>query len=124
MEEVKLGDLGENITTSGIAILELGKGTKLHFLPSEAEVRGVKGVKEGENGHPVVEITELRNPCHQIDKFRKGLQGKCVEKGLETKVIKRKVGIMGVVLRGGKIEPDMRIFVEEPLGGKAPLEVV
>lgn len=116
---VKPGDLGENITTSGIAILELGTGTKLHFLPLEQEE------VEEESGHPVVEITGLRNPCHQIEKFRKGLQGKCVEKDPETKkVIKRKAGIMGVVVRGGNVEPGMRIFVEEPVDGGVPLEVV
>ena len=50
------GDLGENITTSGIDLLALPTGTRLHF---------------GESA--VVEITGLRNPCIQIDHLQNGL---------------------------------------------------
>lgn len=53
---VKPGQLGENITTRGIELLRLPTGTRLHI---------------GEQA--VVEITGLRNPCAQIDDFRKGL---------------------------------------------------
>src|ERR1700681_2370309 len=50
------GDLGENITTSGLDLLALPTGTRLHLGPSA-----------------VVEITGLRNPCIQIDHFQEGL---------------------------------------------------
>ncbi len=53
---VKPGELGENVTTSGIDLLALPAGTRLHL---------------GESA--VVEITGLRNPCVQIDDFQQGL---------------------------------------------------
>jgi MOSC domain-containing protein YiiM len=45
------GDLGENVTTRGIALLALPAGTRLR-LGEAAEV----------------EVTGLRNPCSQIDR--------------------------------------------------------
>ena len=53
---VKPGDLGENVTTSGIDLLALPAGTRLHLGASA-----------------VVEVTGLRNPCIQLDGFQKGL---------------------------------------------------
>ena len=53
---VQPGDLGENITTSGIDLLALPAGTRLHL-----------------GATAVVEVTGLRNPCIQIDGFQKGL---------------------------------------------------
>jgi MOSC domain-containing protein YiiM len=52
--EVEPGALGENVTTSGLDLLALPRGTRVRL--------GVDAV---------VEITGLRNPCTQID----GLQG-------------------------------------------------
>ena len=54
--QVEPGQLGENITTSGLDLLDLPRGTHLH-IGSEA----------------VVEVTGLRNPCPQINAFRPGL---------------------------------------------------
>ena len=48
------GDLGENVTTEGIDLLALPTGTRLHL-----------------GATAVVEITGLRNPCIQIDNFRR-----------------------------------------------------
>ena len=54
--DVSPGDLGENLTTRGIALLELSAGSRLRI------------------GHEaVVEITGLRNPCWQLDAFQPGL---------------------------------------------------
>lgn len=50
------GDMGENITTRRVPLLELPVGTRLHL---------------GERA--VVEITGLRNPCAQLDQFQPGL---------------------------------------------------
>ena len=61
---VQPGDLGENITTSGIDLLALPTGTRLHLGASA-----------------VVEITGLRNPCIQIDHFQKGPDGRDAGQG-------------------------------------------
>src|ERR1700694_1860475 len=48
--------MGENITTAGVALLGLPTGTRLHL--GEAAI---------------VEITGLRNPCAQLDGIQPGL---------------------------------------------------
>ena len=50
------GQLGENITTHGLDLLGLPTGAKLRI--------GMEAV---------VEVTGLRNPCLQIDRFQPGL---------------------------------------------------
>ncbi|KAG0129624.1 pyruvate kinase-like protein [Tuber indicum] len=115
-DPVNPGDLGENITTSDIDVLRLGRGDRLRF---------VKDGVEGEEGTVVVEITGLRNPCPQIERFRKGLQEKCVVRQKEGgRIVHRKAGVMGVVVLGGEVEAGMRILVEPAEGGRVPLEVV
>ncbi|SDD29763.1 MOSC domain-containing protein YiiM [Cupriavidus sp. YR651] len=84
--DVGYGELGENITTQGIDLLRLPTGTRLHIGTAE------------------IEITGLRNPCVQIDQFRKGLLRQLVYRdALEALV--RKAGVMGVVLAGGMVRP-------------------
>lgn len=104
--EVQPGDLGENITTSGLDVLRLGEGAKLHFV-NEGDELG-----EGEGG-PVVRVTGLRNPCHQISKWKKGLQERCVVRDGERRIVERKAGIMGVVEVGGVVRRGARILVED-----------
>jgi len=104
--EVKPGDLGENVTTLGVPLLDLPRGTRLK-LGSSA----------------VVEITGLRNPCVQIDRFRPGLLGEVV--GRDTSgAVWRKTGIMGVVVTGGEVKSGDVIEVELPPEPHNPLEVV
>ena len=98
------GQIGENITTSGIDLLALGCGTKLHFLPS-----GGMGTP-----HAVVHVTGLRNPCPQIDKYRKGLKEKFLTRDADGKIIRRTAGIMGTVECGGPVDVGMTILVETP----------
>src|ERR1700737_5388993 len=69
---VKPGELGENITTSGIDLLALPAGTRLHLGASA-----------------VVEITGLRNPCIQIDYFQKGLMAATLDKDADGNQIGR-----------------------------------
>lgn len=90
------GQMGENITTSGIPLLELPRGTKLH-LGSSA----------------VVEVTGLRNPCRQLDDFQPGLLNAVLDRDAEGHLI-RKAGIMGIVLEGGEVRPSDGIRVELP----------
>jgi MOSC domain-containing protein YiiM len=93
-------DIGENITTEGIDLLGLGRGTRLRF--------------SGENyrEHAVVEITGLRNPCPQIESFQRGLQEKFIVRNEERQIVGRKAGVMGVVVRGGEVRKGMKMVVK------------
>ncbi len=103
---VSAGEMGENVTTRGIELLTLPAGTRLHL---------------GESA--IVEITGLRNPCVQIDRFQKGLMKAVLGKDGQGNVI-RKSGIMGIVLEGGEVRPGDVIRVELPSEPHRPLEVV
>jgi hypothetical protein len=103
---VHAGDLGENITTSGIDLLALPTGTKLHL-----------------GATAVVEVTGLRNPCIQIDKFQKGLMAATLDKDASGNLI-RKAGIMSIVLADGDVRPNDTISVELPTGIQQPLQAV
>lgn len=104
---VRPGDLGENITTSGLDLLALGVGTKLHFL-------NPGGDEEEEKNHPVVTVTGLRNPCLQINNFQKGLQEQCLVRNARREIVERKAGIMATVDIGGVVKKGARIVVEKP----------
>ena len=98
------GQLGENITTRGIDLLSLPTGTKLQ-LGSTA----------------VVELTALRNPCHQIDDFQKGLLKAVLDQDDEGNLI-RKTGVMSIVLTSGMVRPGDEISIELPPEPHQPLE--
>lgn len=70
-----------------------------------------------------MEVTGLRNPCAQIDTFRKGLMKQVVGRGEDGKVLVRS-GIMGVVVTGGPVRPGDPVEVELPAGPHLPLEIV
>lgn len=100
------GDLGENITTRGIDLLALSTGTRLRL---GADV--------------LVEVTGLRNPCSQLDKFQPGLMQAVLDRD-EAGHLVRKAGVMGVVLQGGEVRPGDPIEVLAPDGAHRPLEPV
>ncbi|MFJ8112161.1 MOSC domain-containing protein [Streptomyces sp. NPDC096132] len=104
--EVGAGELGENVTTRGLDLLGLPVGARLR-LGAEA----------------VVEVTGLRNPCAQIDGFRKGLLKEVVGRGADGRPA-FKSGIMSVVLHGGVVRPGDPVTVELPDGPHRPLEIV
>lgn len=104
--EVAAGELGENVTTRGVDLLGLPVGTRLR-LGAEA----------------VVEVTGLRNPCAQIDGFRKGLLKEVVGKGADGRAVFR-TGVMSVVVSGGVVRPGDPVTVELPNGPHRPLEIV
>ncbi|GAB3483314.1 MOSC domain-containing protein [Polaromonas eurypsychrophila] len=95
------GDLGENITTRGVDLLALPAGTLLH-LGREA----------------VVEVTGLRNPCSQIDRFQQGLMVAVLDRDSSGQLV-RKAGVMGVVLTGGEVSAGdvIRIVLPPPPHG-------
>jgi len=104
--DVKPGDLGENITTEGVDLLGLSPGTLL-YIGDEA----------------VIEVTGLRNPCHQIDSFQKGLLHATLDKSADGKLV-RKSGIMSIVRTGGDVRPGDTIRVVAPPGPPQPLPLV
>ncbi|MCI3245512.1 MULTISPECIES: MOSC domain-containing protein [Streptomyces] len=104
--EVAAGQLGENVTTRGIDLLGLPVGTLLR-LGDEA----------------VIEVTGLRNPCLQIDGFQDGLLKQVVGRD-EDGVLRRRAGIMSVVVTGGVVRPGDPVEVELPDGPHRPLDVV
>ena len=94
--DVAAGQMGENLTTRGIDLLGLPTGTRLRI---------------GESA--VVEITGLRNPCVQIDRFRKGLMKAVLDMDQDGNLV-RKAGVMGIVIEGGEIRPGDPIASELP----------
>lgn len=104
--DVAPGDLGENITTRGVDLHALSRGARI-CLGAEA----------------VVEVTGLRNPCIQLDRFQPGLSQAVLGRGPDGRLI-RKAGIMGIVAAGGEVHPGDPIRVEPPAGIHRPLEVV
>jgi MOSC domain-containing protein YiiM len=90
------GDLGENITTSGLDLLGLPVGTTLAI---GADV--------------ILAMTGLRNPCVQIDGFQDGLLSELVQRADDGSVV-RLGGAMSVVVRGGTIRAGDAIQVGLP----------
>jgi MOSC domain-containing protein YiiM len=103
---VHAGELGENITTSGLDLLTLPTGARLRLGASA-----------------IVEITGLRNPCVQIDNFQKGLMAATLGKDADGRLV-RKAGIMGIVVAGGDVRPGDAIGVGLPAGPQRPLQPV
>jgi MOSC domain-containing protein YiiM len=104
--EVRAGEMGENVTTSGVELLALPTGTRLR-LGREA----------------VVEVTGLRNPCNQLDELAPGLMQAVLDRDVEGELV-RKSGVMGVVLAGGEVRTGDPIDVELPAQPHVPLAPV
>jgi MOSC domain-containing protein YiiM len=104
--DVHPGDLGENVTTRGVDLLGLPVGARLHL-----------------GGAAVVEVTGLRNPCSQFDRFHPGLTAAVLARDADGNLV-RKAGIMGVVAAGGEVRPGDEIRVVLPPGPHRALGVV
>jgi hypothetical protein len=103
---IAAGLIGENVTTRGINLLGLPTATRLHL-----------------GGTAVVEVTGLRNPCRQLDRFQAGLTAALLGRDLNGKLI-RKAGIMSIVLAGGEVRPGDPIAIEPPPLPHLPMERV
>lgn len=92
--DVEPGDLGENVTTQGIDLLALSAGTRLRI------------------GTGLIELTGLRNPCHQIDdNIAPGAMAAVLGRAADGGLV-RKAGVMAIVVEGGEIAIGDRISVE------------
>ena len=85
------GSLGENITTSGVDLEHLPAGTRMRFQ-SGAEIQ----------------LTGLRKPCHQVEKFSKGLLKLTMAESKDC-LVPYKIGVMGVVVVAGEVSSDDEI---------------
>jgi MOSC domain-containing protein YiiM len=94
--QVGPGELGENVTTEGLDLLGLPRGTRLR-LGHEAEV----------------EVTGLRNPCVQIDRYAPGLLKQVVATDAEGRTV-RKAGVMAVVVTSGVVRPGDPVRITLP----------
>lgn len=98
--------LGENVTTRGIDLLGLPRGTRLRLGDAA-----------------LIELTGLRNPCRQIDdNIGAGAMAATLDRAADGTLI-RKAGVMAVVIEGGDVRPGDRIAVSLP-DRFAPLEPV
>jgi len=104
--ELAPGDLGENVLTQGVNLLGLAQDTLLHI-----------------GDQAVVRITGLRNPCAQIEDFRKGLLQVAIGHNENGQIV-RQAGVMSVVTTGGIIRPGDTIVVELPALPHRALEPV
>jgi MOSC domain-containing protein YiiM len=93
---VSPGLMGENVTTTGVDLLALPTGTRLH-LGEEA----------------VVEVAGLRNPCRQLDSLQSGLMAATLDRDGDGNLI-RKAGIMAIVVSGGVVRQGDQIRIELP----------
>ncbi|HEY5224878.1 MAG TPA: MOSC domain-containing protein [Microbacteriaceae bacterium] len=93
---IEPGGMGENITTRGIDLLKLSRGTRLH-LGDEA----------------VIEITGLRDPCELLNGLAPHLMKQVLLREPDGTIV-RKAGIMSIVVRGGTVKPGDGIRIEAP----------
>lgn len=102
---VVAGDLGENLSTRGVDLLARSAGTRLRLGPDA-----------------VIELTGLRNPCAQIDRFRSGLMKAVLDRDSQGALV-RKAGVMAIVLSDGEVRAGDLIGIEAPAVHR-PLEPV
>jgi MOSC domain-containing protein YiiM len=100
------GQMGENVTTRGVDLLELPTGARLHLGDAA-----------------VVEVTGLRNPCGRLNGVQRGLMAATLGRDEHGNLV-RKAGIMGIVLAGGEVRPGDPIRVELPPQPHRPLAPV
>lgn len=90
------GAMGENITTAGIDLINLPKGTILNVGDEAA-----------------IEVTGLRNPCDQLDNYQKGLKAAVLGRDEQGRILLQ-AGIMGIVTNGGTVGVNDTITVDYP----------
>lgn len=93
------GEMGENITCSGIDIMNLPKHTILK-IGDEVELQ----------------VSGMREPCSLLNQIQGGLMKATLDKSGEGELI-RKAGIMTVALKGGIVTPDdpiQLVYPEKP----------
>ena len=104
--EVSAGEMGENLTTEGVDLLGLPRGTRLRL---------------GERA--VIELTGLRNPCKQLDGIAPGLMRATLDRRADGELVRR-AGVMATVVEGETVRPGDQVAIELPADATEPLEPV
>jgi MOSC domain-containing protein YiiM len=104
--DVGPGALGENVLVRGVDLLALPTGALVHL-----------------GGAAVVEVTGLRNPCVQLDRFAGGLMAATLRTDPDG-TVQRLAGVMSVVRTGGDVRTGDPVRVQLPDGDHVPLRPV
>ena len=88
---LKPGWMGENLILDGISVMTLPLGTQLEI------------------GEAKVEISEIRNPCYQLDEMHPGVLEAVKTSGPVPD--QRNAGMMARILRGGWVKPDDQVSI-------------
>ncbi|MBV8682995.1 MAG: MOSC domain-containing protein [Caulobacteraceae bacterium] len=104
--DIQPGAIGENVTTRGVDLLGLPEATRLRL---------------GETA--VVEVTGVRNPCVQLDRYREGLMQAVLERRPDGTLL-RKSGVMAIVLESGVVRAGDAVRIELPTGDPHPLRPI
>ena len=86
------GQMGENIVCSGIDLMSLALGTRLAV------------------GEALLEISEVRDPCHQLNQSHPDLFEAVVHKDGEHEVYT--AGMFARIIKGGKVGAGSRVSVQ------------
>ena len=100
------GDVGENVLVRGVDLLALPTGTLLQLGDAA-----------------VVEVTGLRNPCVQLDRFADGLMSAVIRTDPDG-TVHRLAGVMSVVRAGGEVRTGDPVRVVLPEDERPPLRPV
>ncbi len=91
------GMLGENITIEGLSVMELTPGMQVEI------------------GEALLEVTEIRNPCLQLNEIHPRLLKSVVSK-IDGKV-RKNAGMMTRILKGGQVQPGDSVIVHQKPSG-------
>jgi MOSC domain-containing protein YiiM len=89
--ELKPGMLGENVLVDGIKVMSFPIGTQIEL------------------GETLLELTEVRNPCYQLNEMHPHLL-EAVTTGVDGQAC-RNAGMLARILRGGWVRPGDRVIV-------------
>lgn len=103
---VAAGTMGENVTTRGVALLDLPRGARLAL-----------------GAAAVIELTGLRNPCIQLERHQAGLMQAVLDRDDAGRLV-RKAGVMAIVVTGGTVRAGDPIDIAMPAGKWRPLQPV
>jgi MOSC domain-containing protein YiiM len=87
------GMLGENIIVDGISLMELPSGTRLEI------------------GESILELTEVRRPCSQLNEIHPNLL-QAVTNKVAGKV-RFNAGMMARIIKGGLVKPGDLVSVDK-----------
>lgn len=90
------GQMGENVMTRGLDLLNLPKCTLLRL-----------------GDQALILVTGLRNPCEQLNGVQPGLLSAVLHRGRDGAIV-RKAGVMAVVVNPGSVRPGDPITVQLP----------